>query len=429
MLKTSEILTDGPFSYLKLAIRALVRSLRLGHVHYRAASLSYISLVSIVPGLAVTFSLLNTFGQQEQLRPVLLNLLHPLGPESQILVNQLLDSARAVNVGILGFFGILSLLWMIFSMVGGIESAFNEIWRVRSSGSSFRRIGEFLSLALLGPVLVFSGVGLVIERIEPFLTSEFDPRVKEFLQPMFTWSSHVVSVLLVSGIFTLVYLYIPRTRVDWRAALFGGLLGGCGWKITGYWFGTFIVQSASYHAMYSTILIFILFLMWLQFSWMALLIGGEASMYFQNPHRLHGDFEFKDLPRPEQDAITLSILALINDAFCRQGDEWTLARLSESTSAPSDMVLTCVDQLKAAGFLDETNRNPATYIPARELSSMTIAVVLENLAQANQDAQSGWRHKKFGVPGIRTWLEAKDESEIKNTPLGALLKALPAHDD
>ena len=361
-------------STLELWTRALLRSIRTEGLDYRATSLAYTTLLTIVPGLALVFSLLKTFGVNKHLEPFLLQLLAPLGEKAPVLTDQILDFVTRINVGVLGSMGLLVLIHVSVSMLSKIEIAFNHIWRITEPRSLARRAGDYLSVILLGPLLMFTAVGLtasmpgavVFRRLvaqEPFGT-------------LFFLGGKLLSIGLVVAAFTFVYLYIPNTRVPWRAALLGGTVGGLAWKLAGFVFAHFISTSASYHAIYSSLVIVILFMIWLDLSWLILLLGGQAAMYFQHPQYLQGFERFQELGSRLREGLGLSLMVLIARRFVENRPPWSIDELAEQVALPWVTVKDALEVLRRGGLIEETNRAVESFLPARDIAGITVREVL-----------------------------------------------------
>ncbi|CAI8758276.1 YihY/virulence factor BrkB family protein [Methylocaldum szegediense] len=140
--------------------KALIGAVRSEGLDYRATSLAYTTLLAIVPGLAFSCLLLKVFGVNDQVEPFLLQILAPLGDKANELTKAILGFVTNVNVGVLGFVGLMVLIYTIISMLEKIKTAFNHIWRVSQARGLARRASDYLSVSLLGPVPIFSAIGL-----------------------------------------------------------------------------------------------------------------------------------------------------------------------------------------------------------------------------------------------------------------------------
>lgn len=392
--------------------RALLRAVRDEGLDYRATSLAYTSLVAIVPGLALSFSLLKTFGVHNQLEPLLLQMLAPLGDKAPELAGAILDFVKRVNVGLLGFVGLTVLAYTIVSMLGKIEAAFNHIWRVTEARSFTRRASDYLSVVLLGPVLIFSAVGLTASS--PTAATVRRLVAQEPFGTLFFLGGKLLPFLLIIAAFTFVYIYIPNTRVPWRAALFGGAVGGLLWKFAGLLFAHFVAGSASYHAIYSSLVIVILFMIWLDLSWLILLLGGQAALYFQHPHYVRGHNRYEDFGNRAKERLGLTLMTLIAGRFVRGETPWTLDELAERLALPWETVKDGLQALQAGGLLMETGRGDESFIPAADLAGLTMGDVLRAMRRGREDGAEA----AFVSAEVAAWADGLERAMAEHPAAG-----------
>jgi membrane protein len=363
--------------------KALVGAVRSEGLDYRATSLAYTTLLAIVPGLALSFSLLKVFGVNDQLEPFLLQILAPLGDKASELTKAILGFVTKVNVGVLGFVGLTVLIYTIISMLEKIETAFNHIWRVSQARSLARRASDYLSVILLGPVLIFSAIGLTASM--PRASAVRRLIAQEPFGTLFYLGGKLLPYLMIIVAFAFVYIYIPNTRVPWRAALFGGAVGGVTWKLAGLLFAKFVVGSTSYHAIYSSLVIVILFMIWLDLSWLILLLGGQAAFYFQHPHYVLGKSRFLQLSNRLKERIGLAVMYLIGERFVHAQKPWTIDELAERLSLPWETVKDGLAVLQAGGLVVETGKGDESFIPARDIAGVTVWDIVMAMRTAPED--------------------------------------------
>ncbi len=223
------------------ARRLLLSALRLGYVmlrellggqlNLRAMSLVYTTLLSLVPLLAVSFSVLKGFGVHNQIEPILFNFLEPLGEKGREVGEQIIGFVENVKAGVLGSVGLAFLLYTVISLIQKVESAFNFVWQVDRLRSLSQRFSSYLSVILIGPVLVFSALGITAS----FMSLDLVQRLLT-IEPfgyLFVVASKLMPYVLICAAFTFIYVFIPNTRVRVGAALVGALVGGVLWQSTG----------------------------------------------------------------------------------------------------------------------------------------------------------------------------------------------------
>ena len=265
-----------------LRIMAMVaRDIQGGMLTLRAMSLVYTTLLSFVPLLAVSFSVLKGFGVHNQLEPVLLNFLAPLGDKAEQIVANVVGFVENMRIGVLGALGLGMLMYTVISLIQKIEAAFNSTWRLTSTRNLPQRFSNYLSVVMVGPVLIFSAIGITASLRSNAIVSSIEqlPYMGDVIQLL----GEFVPYVLIIGAFTFVYVLVPNTRVKPLSALYGAIVAGLLWRWTGILFAGFAGGSTSYTAIYSGFAILLLFMIWLYLGWMILLIGASIAYYHQHP--------------------------------------------------------------------------------------------------------------------------------------------------
>jgi membrane protein len=243
--------------------------------------LVYTTLVSSVPFLAVVFSVFKAFGVQQQIEPFLAQALAPLGSQGEVITRQLVEFVNNLQVGVLGALGSAGLFFTAFSGLGQIEGALNYLWRVRRARSLTRKFSDYVSLALLGPVLVFTAFALTAAAQSHWLMQLI--LQIPYLGSIVTVLTQVMPFVFLCTAFTLLYKLILDTQVNFDSALVGGVTAGLLWHLAGAGFAAFVVNSLYYTAVYSSFAILMVFLIWLYVGWFIVLVGGEVAYVYQHP--------------------------------------------------------------------------------------------------------------------------------------------------
>lgn len=349
---------------------ALRREYDEGGLALHATSLVYTSLLSLAPLLAVSFSVLKAFGVHNQLEPFLLEVLSPLGEKSEEITRTIIGFVESISVGVLGMLGFLTLFYTVVSLLEKIESTFNHIWRVAKPRSVARRFSDFLSVVLLGPVLVFSAIGIMASTTH----SDWVQRILA-LQPfgmLYALIGKALPYVFIVLAFAFVYTFIPNTRVRWSAALGGGAVAGLIWKLVGSAFASFVSNSASYSAIYSSFAAMILFMLWLYVSWLILLLGGAIAFHLQYPRYLHYSSRHPRLSIVSLEQLALTLMYLIGVRHYRGEDALTLHQLADAVNLPWEAVGNLLDTLQQYHLLVATNGDDTAYQLARDTDAIQL---------------------------------------------------------
>ncbi len=339
----------------------------------RASGLAYSTLLAIVPLVAVLFSLfaaVNAFeGIKEKAQELLFSLLLPtLQTEIVEYISQVTDNART-----LGLVGFIFLLVTAILLLDNIESNFNEIWHVRRRRSVLSKLTAYTSVLVFGTIFLGASV-LVSARIKTMIINgtRIDPG---FFSSLYAW---LFPFLLSLAAFLLMYQIIPYTRVRFRSALFGALTAGVMWEAGKYLFAASIGQSVRYSAIYGSIAVIPIFLIWLFITWLIILFGLEVSYTHQYRAALAGSHALAEKDLSGRLSLTLRLYLKISQAFHRGEPPPTADELAGRFSVSMVMVEEQMSLLTNAGLLRQVaggNRNEGL-VPSRSLDEITVSEVI-----------------------------------------------------
>jgi membrane protein len=344
----------------------------------QAMSLTYTSLLSLVPFLAVAFSVLTAFGVDNVIEPLLTEVLEPLGPEGSEITRRIVQFVQNIQVGILGAVGLATLFYTVVSLVSTMEDALNQIWRRPHSRSWGQRFTTYTSIVLVGPVLVFTALALTASAQNYWLIERLF-QIKA-VSALFTVMTRVMPFLLLWAVFTFIYKVIPYARVRFTSALIGGLAATILWQLAGNFFGLFVSASGRYAAIYSSFAIVIVFLIWLYVAWLIFLLGGEIAYFHQHPHAFVREALHVGKGHRFQEWLALSALVEITRRYFAGRPPWTAAELAAFLGVSS--LGNLLEELMKAGILLRS-AEPEGVALARPPESVTIKEVLDIVADAN----------------------------------------------
>jgi len=364
----------------------LVRDLIGGILSLRAMSLVYTTLLSLVPLIAVSFSVLKGFGVHNQIEPMLSNMLLPLGDKGPEITKQIISFVDNMKMGVLGGVGLVMLMYTVISLISKIEAAFNYTWRISAARGAAQRFSNYLSIVMVGPVMMFAAIGLtaslgsnaVIDALNEYALVG---HVIQFLAGLLPF------VFIISA-FTFVYLLVPNTKVNFKSALYGAFFSGIVWELLGRAFASFASGSTSYTAIYSGFAILILFMIWLYLGWLVLLSGANIAYYHQHPELLKWDQQKLKLTGQLQEQSMLQIMLLIAKSHAQVSHQKiTLNYLSEQLKIPADSVLSLIAMLTKDGFVKSSNDEPEQYLPAQSIELINVADIINCARQDNESAE------------------------------------------
>jgi membrane protein len=361
----------------------LVRELSSGQLNLRAMSLVYTTLLSLVPLIAVSFSVLKAFGVHNQVEPLLFNLVEPLGVQGHELVATILSFVENMKVGVLGAVGLALLLYTVVSLIQKIEMAFNYVWRTKATRSLSRRFSDYLSVIMVGPVLVFSAIGMTASLMNSAVV-QWLIAIEPFGM-LVVLLTKVMPFVLIIFAFTFVYMFVPNIKVRLRAALVGAMVGGVLWQMTGIVFAAFASSSTKYAAIYSGFAILILFMIWLYLSWLILLVGAQVAYYYQHPEHVRLSNQRQPMSAAFRERLGLLVMYWIARHFEQGEQPWSLDALSQQLHVPGDHLDEVMSLFEQQGLLLESCSETPEYLLAFDPETVTIARLLAVLREPNAE--------------------------------------------
>ena len=352
---------------------ALARDMFAGQLMMRSMSLVYTTLLSIVPLIAFSFSVLKGFGIHNRLEPLLFKALEPLGPQGAEITQQVINLVDNVKGGVLGGISLAFFIYTAISMVQKVEESFNYVWYVSKRRNIARRLTEYMVVMLIGPVVIVIALGM-IASLGSITVVQFFQGI-EWLEPVFRMTSQLTPYLLVTGVFTFLYFYVPNTKVNIRSALVGGLAGGFIWASISVIFATFVLYSARTLLIYSGFAVAITTLIWLYLNWLVLLIGAQLAFYHQNPAFLKIGRREPRLSNSMRERLALNIMFFVGRAFRDSAKNVTIQPLADSLRIPSITLTPIIAALESNGLLTSTEKEE--FLPGRDLARISLSEILD----------------------------------------------------
>lgn len=357
-------------------LSAILRDLVLGQLLLRATSLVYTTLLSIVPMLALTFSLSKAFGVHGQIEPALQSFLEPLGERGTDISNQIVGFINNMHVGVLGSVGLAMLFFTAISTILKIESAINTIWHVRQLRPISHRITGYLSILLLGPVIVFSSLGLNAAAASSTLVQTLIA-IEPFGE-LAILAGKLLPYLLIIALFLLLYLYMPNTRVNFIPALLSALVAGIAWQSAGWGFARFVATSTQYDAIYSGFAILILFMLWIYVSWVVVLLGASVGLYLQHPEYIAVGAGEAHLSDEDRTQLGLALMQAVAARHLQGGTPPSTQELADRFLTPATVVDELLQALSDGGLLAASAQEQyTTWLPARDIGTISVWQTLD----------------------------------------------------
>jgi membrane protein len=352
---------------------AVIRDIRRGQITLRAMGLVFYSLLSLIPLLALSFVMLKGFGAHHNLRPILEQFFSPLGASASRITEEVMHFADRVRSGLVGGVGIALLLWTLIGTIKKIEDSFNFLWRVQHARSLGRRLLEYLGLIVVAPILLVAFMALTRSALQstPVQLAAATPLMGRLLH----LGIQVAPYVIATGLFALIYLITPNTRVRLVPALTGATAAGLLWAAAGILFTTFVVYSTRLAVVYAGFAVVVTAFMWTYFGWLILLGGALLAFYVQNPKYLRQGLTEIILSAVEAEQLSLKIMYLVACGDATGEKRWTADDLAAELGLPGTIVAHMTIGLEQGGLL-RMERGDAL-VPARGCAHISLNQILD----------------------------------------------------
>ncbi len=371
-----------PIRVLRVA-QVVMRDFTDGQLTLQAMGLVYTTLLSLVPLLAVSFSVLKGFGVHNQIEPILLNFLQPLGKRGVEISFNIIQFVDNVKATVLGSLGLALLLYTVVSLIQKIERAFNYAWHVKNVRPIAQRFSDYVSVIIIGPILMFTAMGITASLKAMTLVQKL-AAIKAF-GGVLSLATYLMPYLLVIAAFAFVYMFVPNTKVRFRSALTGAAVAGILWEACGWGFASFIAASTKYTAIYAGFAILIIFMIWIYLSWLILLVGASVAFYHQRPEALRAHRRELKLSNRFKEKVSLLIMSVVGQNFYNNRPAWTIEGLTNRLHLPAEALEPVLEALEHYGLLTHTGDDPPAYLPARPLEATELKEVLDAVREAPKD--------------------------------------------
>src|ERR671914_2824411 len=344
-----------------------VRRFNLDRCELRASALTFYSLLSIVPVVALAFAVAKGFGVERILADQLMEKMQGQEEVAERIIGFAQSFLENTQGGAIAGVGIILLFWTVIKVLGNVEQSFNDIWGVKTGRTMGRKSADYLSTMMICPVLL-----IIAGSVTVLLTTHVSGLLERlsvlgYLADVLIWLLKLLPYGVIWLVFTFIYIFMPNTKVELKSALWAGIFAGTIYQLVQLAYITFQIGVSNYGAIYGSFAALPLFLVWLQLSWLIVLLGAEISFAHQNV----GTYEF------EQDCLAVShsfkrmtalmVTSLCVKNFANAEKPPTAADISRKLEAPVRLVRAVLAELTGARLLAEicaNGRDDVAYQPA-----------------------------------------------------------------
>ncbi len=367
--------------FLRVAL-LVTQGFTRSQVQQGASSLTYYTLLSLVPTIALLVGLARGFSLEESFHQWLLERF-----SSQVtVINQLFTFAEAslkeVRQGLIASLGVVILFWSAVKILVNIEHVMNEIWEVQRPRTLAKQFSDYLAMMVICPLIIFVSSSMTVYLSARLAALKQHGGLIHDVGPLLFPILNLIPYLLTCALFTFIYIFMPNTNVRLRPALYAGLIAGIIYQIVQWAYLYFQIGVTSYNAIYGTFAALPLFLIWIHLSWVILLLGAKMAFALQNVDAYEFVTEDFKLSYYFRQILSLRIAHLCIRQFCDGKPPLSKISLSNQLVIPLVLTTQLLGDLVQAGLLNEVQREKdedTRYQPALDPEQLTIKRILELL--------------------------------------------------
>ena len=366
-----------------------VRRFNLDKCELRASALTFYSLLSIVPVVALAFAVAKGFGVEKILGEQLMAKMQGQEEVAERIIGFAQSFLENTRGGAIAGVGIVLLFWTVIKVLGNVETSFNDIWGVKTPRAMGRKLADYLSIMMICPVLL-----IIASSVTVLLTTQVSSMLERlsflgYLADVLIWLLKIFPYGVIWLVFTFIYVFMPNTKVGLKSALWGGILAGTIYQLVQLAYITFQIGVSNYGAIYGSFAALPLFLVWLQLSWLIVLLGAEISFAHQNVATYEFEQDCLRVSHSFKRMVALTITSLCVKNFLNAEKPSTAEDISRELEVPIRLVRSVLSELTEARLLSEVcldHRENVAYQPACDIDRLTVSAVLEQLDQQGIDA-------------------------------------------
>ncbi len=395
----SEISKGKTFIFKQLRIILLAaRGFSNDRVSLQASALTFYSLLSVIPIAAIVFAIAKGFGLDKNLEQLIIDKFQ----SEQEVLNWLLQNAtnaiEKTRGGYIAGIGVIILFWSAMSLLNHIESSFNHIWQIRSSRPWYRKFTDYLTIMLIAPVFI-----ILSSSITVFISTELTDYmtkapILDFFKPVISFLFRFAPYFLSWITLTILFIIMPNAKVKFVPALISGIIAGTilqgiQWLYIDLQFGI-----AKLSAIYGSFAAVPLFIIWIQTSWIVVLLGAEISFANQNISRYELESEALNISNYQKRALVLMIMHIIIRNFSMGEKPISAEYIAVNLKIPVRLSRDILQDLSSANLVSiihENEEKERLYQPALDVNRLTVSYVFSRLDKKGVEQIMVIRNKDY----------------------------------
>jgi membrane protein len=360
----------------------LYKGISSNNIYIKASALTFFSILSVIPLVALAFGIAKGFGLSDELRAQIIMQFH----NQEQVMNWILDFANntleQTSGGWLAGIGVAFLFYTVGQLLRYVENTFNSIWRVEETRVWYRQVTDYLAVIILVPALFIASSSVTVFATTKLTDILSQSDMLDGLKPFVSFLVQLIPFILLCTLSTAAFLAMPNTRVKMRSALFAGLFTGIALQVLQIVYVESQLGIARLGTLYGSFAAVPLLMVWIQMSWVVVLMGAQLSFFMQNITRYEFEFDVQRVSPKQKKRLSLLVMHTLIDDFVKGVKPRAPEEISLELSLPVRTVHDCLDMLQEASMVTEvwnedTERN--VYQPATDINKMTLSFVLEKI--------------------------------------------------
>lgn len=344
-----------------------------------ASTLTYSTLLAIVPVVAVIFAIARGFGYNRYIETWFRSTLESQPQVAEVIIGFVNSYLVHTKSGIVFGVGLVFMLWTVIMLTRNIEQVFNDIWGVYHQRSIMRTFTDYLAMFFILPILiiVISGIMLFMTSISSVVNETY------MIGPFLKFLIDALPSVMLAGIISILYVFMPNTHVRWRNVILPAIFAALLMQMLQQFYIHSQLWVSSYNAIYGSFAALPLFMLWLQFSWTIILVGAELTYTKQNLEYFSHGISKTELSHRHRLMLCSMIAGRICKRFKEGGRPYNLMELKQMTSLPTRIITDLIYDMQNAGILVELNpdgkENESEWIPSESVENITVGFLISHL--------------------------------------------------
>jgi membrane protein len=405
-------------SFLIRQLRIIVLAARgflNDRVQLRASSLTLYTLLSIIPVAAIAFAIAKGFGLDQNLAQVLTKEFKTQPEVLNWILTESTNALQKTSGGYIAGIGVIILFWSVMSLLNQIESSFNHIWQIGSARPWYRKFTDYLTIMLIAPVFLILSSSITVfinKELTDFIARS---AILDFFKPIVGFLIKLAPYILTWAALMILFLIMPNTKVKFVPALVSGIIAGTILQILQWLYIDLQFGISKLSTIYGSFAAIPLFIVWVQSSWIILLLGAELSFANQNVSRYEYEYEALNISLFQKRALILMTLNMIIRNFTVGEKPISAENISGSLKIPVRLVRDILQDLTNSNLVSvihENEHEERLFQPAIDINKLSVSYVLNRLDKKGSENQIFVKSKEYNK--ITSMLEKFDKLAAKS---------------